>query len=116
MNINKVSHQSKKHDRQQKHCPRSQQRHMSNQPTARKQSKFRIDYANLGIDGLCLRCGRDNHLVKDCKTDKSNLQCTGCSKTGHVIKVHSDITWEELQTQQITFQENRYQINTVYIL
>jgi len=86
-NINKVSHQSKKHDRHQKHRPHSQQRHTSNQPTARKQSKSRIDYVNLGIDGLCLRCGRDNHLVKDCRTDKSNLQCTGCSKTGHVVKV-----------------------------
>ncbi|KAK9745040.1 hypothetical protein QE152_g7258 [Popillia japonica] len=46
----------------------------------------KINYRKLGIDGLCLRCGKDNHTVKDCRSDKSRLKCTECKKSGNVAK------------------------------
>ncbi|XP_018359746.1 PREDICTED: uncharacterized protein K02A2.6-like [Trachymyrmex cornetzi] len=50
-------------------------------------SKSKIDYRQLGIEGLCLRCGNSNHIAKDCRTNKSTLKCTACDKTGHLSKV-----------------------------
>ncbi|KAJ8878861.1 hypothetical protein PR048_019450 [Dryococelus australis] len=52
-----------------------------------KQSSRAINYKELGIDNLSLGCGGNNHLSPDCRTEKSNLHCSGCQATGHVIKV-----------------------------
>lgn len=41
----------------------------------------------MDIEGLCLRCRRDNHILKECRTEKSNLKCSGCSKTSHISKI-----------------------------
>ena len=64
---------------------RSKSRNLSQ--SYRNKSKRRIDYASLGIDGLCLRCGRNNHHSKECYTIKSNLKCALCQLHGHVAKV-----------------------------
>lgn len=53
--------------------------------TTSRQTK--VNYQKLGIEGLCLRCGRNNHFAKECRTDKNKLKCTGCNKSGHVVKV-----------------------------
>ncbi|KAF2891239.1 hypothetical protein ILUMI_14934 [Ignelater luminosus] len=50
-------------------------------------TKSKINYADLGLDGICLRCGLNNHLVKDCQKDRSTFKCSSCHKTGHVAKV-----------------------------
>ncbi|UYV79123.1 hypothetical protein LAZ67_17001174 [Cordylochernes scorpioides] len=69
----------------------SQNRPRSNQTCenqhARSKSRGRIDYEKLGINNVCLRCGRNNHLSKNCRTDPSKLTCTSCHKTGHVSKI-----------------------------
>ncbi|UYV78273.1 K02A2.6-like [Cordylochernes scorpioides] len=69
----------------------SQNRPRSNQTRenqhARSKSRGRIDYEKLGINNVCLRCGRNNHLSKNCRTDPSKLTCTSCHKTGHVSKI-----------------------------
>ncbi|XP_037821697.1 uncharacterized protein LOC119610521 [Lucilia sericata] len=57
------------------------------QSSKTQQPQGKIDYKKLGIDGLCLRCGRSNHFAKDCHTDKDKLKCTGCNKKGHIVKV-----------------------------
>lgn len=52
------------------------------------QSKLpKINYEELGIAGLCLRCGKNNHFANDCRSKKSNLKCKLCNKNGHVAKV-----------------------------
>ena len=51
----------------------------------KKQHKPRIDYKRLGIAGLCLRCGKNNHFARECLS--KNLKCNLCSKQGHVGKV-----------------------------
>ncbi|KAF2900248.1 hypothetical protein ILUMI_05939, partial [Ignelater luminosus] len=50
-------------------------------------TKSKLNYADLGLDGICLRCGLNNHLVKDCQKDRSTFRCSSCHKTGHVAKV-----------------------------
>ncbi|XP_075157612.1 uncharacterized protein LOC142230876 [Haematobia irritans] len=47
----------------------------------------KIDYRKLGIEGVCLRCGRSNHRSNECKINKYKLKCTSCNKTGHVKEV-----------------------------
>ncbi|XP_065213324.1 uncharacterized protein K02A2.6-like [Planococcus citri] len=60
-----------------------QTRSKSNSDYRRKKVNFR----ELGIDQCCLRCGYDNHLVRDCKHPAEKFKCDLCSKTGHVKKV-----------------------------
>ena len=47
----------------------------------------KIDFAKLGLQDRCIRCGRDNHISKDCKTNPDRLKCSFCSKTGHIKSV-----------------------------
>ncbi|XP_058983670.1 uncharacterized protein K02A2.6-like [Musca domestica] len=50
------------------------------------QQKRKVNYEQLGIAGLCLRCGKNNHFAKECRSNK-NLKCNLCAKQGHVAKV-----------------------------
>lgn len=92
-NINRVStHQSHSAHR---NPPSAQSRNtLKSQPhnknQHRQQSTSRrnkVDYASLGLDGLCLRCGRNNHTTKECKISHSKLHCNSCQKDGHIEKV-----------------------------
>ncbi|CAH1395458.1 unnamed protein product [Nezara viridula] len=53
----------------------------------RIQQKQDINFKNLGVDGLCFRCGRNNHNAKDCRINPKKIRCKHCEKTGHVEKV-----------------------------
>lgn len=57
-----------------------------NQPS-KKSSRTKFNYKDLDLDGLCLRRGRNNHRVKDCRVEASKLKCNSCDKTGHISKV-----------------------------
>ncbi|XP_067636959.1 uncharacterized protein K02A2.6 isoform X1 [Eurosta solidaginis] len=52
-----------------------------------EKSSTRVNYSELGIEGLSLRCGRNNHLSKECNVERGKLKCNSCGKTGHVKKV-----------------------------
>lgn len=52
-----------------------------------KRNKHGVDFKALGLDGLCLRCGKNNHYAKDCLSKSNNLKCSECKQTGHVAKV-----------------------------
>lgn len=54
--------------------------------TQENPSNSRIDYTNLGIDGLCLRCGRNNHLSKEYRSNKQHLKLSSCNKHERVGK------------------------------
>ena len=50
-------------------------------------SKSKVNFRELGIDNLCLRCGASSHRVKECRSDPSKFKCSGCLRTGHIQKV-----------------------------
>ncbi|XP_059220208.1 uncharacterized protein K02A2.6-like isoform X1 [Stomoxys calcitrans] len=50
-------------------------------------SSSTVNYRQLGLEGMCLRCGRNNHRSNECKINKNNLKCSFCNKTGHVRQV-----------------------------
>lgn len=84
MDINQIT----KSKHQGEHVHRSKSQRRDNQYQHKKgRSHSRINYSMLGIDGLCLRCGRSNHLSKECRSNKQNLKCASCNKSGHVSKV-----------------------------
>ncbi|CAL1299051.1 unnamed protein product [Larinioides sclopetarius] len=52
-----------------------------------KSKKPSLDFEKLGINNLCLRCGHNSHLSRDCRSNPNNLKCKACKSTGHVQKV-----------------------------
>lgn len=75
--INKMQYQQKSKFNQNKY--------QNSNKNSSKNSK--INYRQLGLEGLCLRCGRDNHMANECKANRNNLKCDLCKKTGHIKKV-----------------------------
>lgn len=59
----------------------------SSQNRNRSQSRYQVDYAELGIKGLCFHCGGNSHKSSECRTQRDQLKCTSCRKLGHVSKV-----------------------------
>lgn len=116
--INRISAQSHNHPRsqnrsssrsriqstkQQGHKNRSQ----SNSRTKSNTRRSHIDYASLGLDGLCLRCSRNNHKTQDCRIEHSRLHCDSCNKPGHVAKV--------CITTRLTTSKNQHtSVNSIY--
>lgn len=41
----------------------------------------------LGLNNVCLRCGKHNHKSSDCKLPRSRVHCKECGKDGHIDKV-----------------------------
>lgn len=93
--INRFRDSKKDNNKREKRYPsrqRSQTRSKNNQgqQNSSQQStparKF-IDYKRLGIDGLCLKCGRNNHRAPECRIAREAMKCNSCKKIGHVAKV-----------------------------
>lgn len=64
----------------------SRQREYQRSPSPTRY-KSRLNLKHLGIEGLCLKCGKNNHNSKQCRVDSANLKCAFCSRLGHVEKV-----------------------------
>lgn len=76
-------------------------------PTRRRaQSRGRADYRALGIDGLCLNCGRANHTSRECRTERASLKCDLCHKVGHVAKVCITTLMHRSQTHALITQHS----------
>lgn len=67
--------------------PREQQRSNHQSRTHTHSNKPRVDFAKLGIKGLCLHCALSNHETRKCNRDRNSLHCASCGKDGHVEKV-----------------------------
>ncbi|XP_073837406.1 uncharacterized protein [Musca autumnalis] len=83
--------------RQKKNRSRSQHR---------SKSATRINYGELGLEGMCLRCGRSNHIANECKVKKSMLKCRECGKSGHVRQSISAISCLTLKAVQVDLTEH----------
>ncbi|XP_046812161.1 uncharacterized protein LOC124421282 [Lucilia cuprina] len=55
--------------------------------SSRTPMRSKINFTQLGIENLCIRCGKDNHKTKQCRTNPNKLKCRSCGKTGHVQQV-----------------------------
>lgn len=64
---------------------RLQQHNLQKNKSGDRRPFKKVDYRTLGIENLCLRCGRDNHIASECRSQ--NLSCTSCKKPGHTAKV-----------------------------
>ncbi|GBM66735.1 Uncharacterized protein K02A2.6 [Araneus ventricosus] len=53
----------------------------------RKTKKPFLDFEKLGINNLCLCCGNNSHLSRECRSNPNLLKCRECKSTGHVQNV-----------------------------
>ena len=70
---------------------RNRGRNRSRQPRSSRAARSsttsrRVDLRQLGLEGLCLHCGKNNHPTRECRST-ANLKCTDCNKNGHLAKV-----------------------------
>nr|XP_023024869.1 uncharacterized protein K02A2.6-like [Leptinotarsa decemlineata] len=87
VDINKVNcshqHVHKMHrNHSRSYIPSRNRKSRYNRPLSRK-----YNLESLGLQNVCLRCGKSNHITKDCHTEQTSLKCTLCNRTGHVSKV-----------------------------
>lgn len=71
------------------HRSNSNSRLRFDKPVTRNANKQpqKPDYRALGIENLCIRCGKDNHKISSCRINKLKLKCDSCQKIGHVSRV-----------------------------
>ncbi|GBM87412.1 Uncharacterized protein K02A2.6 [Araneus ventricosus] len=86
--INKIT----KRNRESKNVKTSLRNQTTNQKDLasnyrRKTKKPFLDFEKLGINNLCLRCGNNSHLSRECRSNPNHLKCRACKSTGHVQKV-----------------------------
>lgn len=118
--INKISSNMKDSNER----PRSRQGFNYNQQNYQQTNqRGKINFRELGLEGMCLRCGQKNHLVKNCQIDKSELKCCKCDAIGHVGKVclrtllqKKSTSTESTNLIQETEEDycRDYGINTIY--
>lgn len=51
-----------------------------------KKERSNSFYRNVGIENMCLRCGRSNHTTPN-RTRRETLKCSACNRLGHVSAV-----------------------------
>ncbi|CAL1269404.1 unnamed protein product [Larinioides sclopetarius] len=108
--INKVSKRSR--NRQSNDIKTSFRNRNTNQRDfatnyRRKSKKPSLDFEILVINNLCLRCGHNSHLSRDCRSNPNNLKCKACKSTGHVQKVCIKILLKAHRSNSPT-QETNY--------
>ncbi|KAB0798042.1 hypothetical protein PPYR_09035 [Photinus pyralis] len=86
-NINLVNKSIPKNKFYQDNRSKSRSRRENRDNRSRPRSKSRLNYKDLGIDHLCIRCGRDNHKTNECRIALYKLKCEFCKKEGHVATV-----------------------------
>ncbi|GBM03696.1 hypothetical protein AVEN_134922-1 [Araneus ventricosus] len=86
--INKIT----KRNRESKNVKTSLRNQTTNQKDLasnyrRKTKKPFLDFEKLGINNLCLRCGNNSHLSRECRSNSNHFKCRASKSTGHVQKV-----------------------------
>ncbi|GBO08178.1 hypothetical protein AVEN_93114-1 [Araneus ventricosus] len=77
--INKIT----KRNRESKNVKTSLRNQTTNQKDLssnyrRKTKKPFLDFEKLGINNLCLRCGNNSHLSRECRSNPNHLKCRAC--------------------------------------
>ena len=74
-----------------------------------RNSRGHVDYRSLGLDGICLKCGRSNHKSRDCRTIRESLKCISCGKIGHISKVCITTLLRKSKTNTLSSQRSEEQ-------
>ncbi|XP_044741879.1 uncharacterized protein K02A2.6-like [Chrysoperla carnea] len=69
--------------------------------------KSRNNLSNIGLNGLCLHCGYNNHTSQECSV-KHKLFCKACKKKGHIEKVCITTRKNTSNVRQTTTDDNTY--------
>jgi len=85
--VNRVSRAASRRNQENLYRKKSRSESRSVFNRKRSQSKSRLDFRTLGIEKLCIKCGRDNHNSQNCKIPANKLKCDSCNKVGHVSRV-----------------------------
>ncbi len=92
--VNRISRSTSRNNRcnyqNKSNNPRSMSRPRYNSNAkhrVRSKSRQRVDFKELGISDLCVKCGRNNHKTEDCRIRSEKLKCDACQKSGHVERV-----------------------------
>ncbi|XP_018401810.1 PREDICTED: uncharacterized protein K02A2.6-like [Cyphomyrmex costatus] len=106
-NVNRIS---KSRDKSSK---RSNNRNNPGKSRSNSQarSKSRINYRALGLENVCIRCGRNNHKTQDCRINFNNLKCHACDKTGHVKKVCISTLMKPKNSDTLTLETDTQEDN-----
>lgn len=91
-NVNSINKLQAKNNSNPKKFEQNGHRSRSRSRTPQKfhtnrRNRSQVNYRQLGLDGLCLKCGYNNHHTRDCRKNRESLKCTSCNKIGHVAKV-----------------------------
>ncbi|KAB0799268.1 hypothetical protein PPYR_07148 [Photinus pyralis] len=89
------------------HCDRNRNK-SKRRIDLQNRSTSRINYQHLGINNLCLRCGRANHRANCCRIDSNRLKCNACGKSGHVSKVCIQTIMKQKSNNASTNVETNY--------
>lgn len=54
---------------------------------AKSSARSRVNFRELGIEGLCLKCGLNNHKATDFRRNRETFKCRDCGKVGHIETV-----------------------------
>ncbi|XP_055910432.1 uncharacterized protein K02A2.6-like [Eupeodes corollae] len=82
-NINLISKSRRESSKKAGSRTHSRRRNTS----SKRNANYRVNFREIGIDDLCIRCGRNNHMSTDCRVAPDKLRCGSCHKQGHVSKV-----------------------------
>ncbi|XP_046391594.1 uncharacterized protein K02A2.6-like [Ischnura elegans] len=74
-----------------------------------RNSRGHINYRSLGLDGICLKCGRTNHKSRDCRTMRESLKCISCGKIGQISKVCITTLLRKSKTNTLSSQRSQEQ-------
>jgi len=89
-NVNKISRsRSVNRDMPKSHQVKlstSRKRSTHTRDMSTKRNRKSINLKELGLENVCLHCGKSNHTTSDCRI-KNKLNCQFCHKKGHIKRV-----------------------------
>lgn len=95
----------------------------------RGKSRSGVNFKEIGIADLCVRCGRNNHKSNDCRIHVSKLKCNACGrhvervcittlvskKRNNSVKNVDDVNDESMSSNYLDLHDlkDTYQLSTV---
>jgi len=104
-NVNKIS-KSKKTFVSRSNSKNSKRNFSNKRNRSSSRGRHSINFHELGVHNMCLRCGRSNHRARQCRINYKKLYCRSCRRLGHVQNVCVSTLLKEAKGQGIASIEN----------